>query len=123
MIRENFIEIKSFVNPHPPDIVQELANRVTVLPGRVAVLCDPHVESQRGILVAGGKYRGSQNSDTGVVIGSGVKDLKVGDRVAFLPMHGLHCTHEHFNWVPPGLEVRFYGVACPVYQSLLILES
>ena len=123
MIRENFIEIKTFVKPHPPHIIDQLATQITVPPGRVAVLCDPHVDKQGEILVAGGKYKGSQDSDTGVVIASGVQQLKPGDRVGFLLMHGLHCKSENFDWVPEGMEIRFYGVACPYYESLIILEN
>ena len=123
MINENMIEIKSFVNRHTSGVLAEMAAKVQTLPGKVAVLCDPDVHAQFGILVAPGKYSGSQNSDSGVVIASGVRELKVGDRVGFLPMHGLHCKSEEFDWVPEGLEVRFYGVACPYYDSLIGLED
>ena len=123
MIKENFIEIKPFVKPHPPETVEMLAKQITALPGRVAVLCDPHVDQQSKILVAPGKYKGSQDSDTGVVISSGVKTLTVGDRVGFLPMHGLWCQPQEFNWVPDNMEVRIYGVACPYYESLILLEE
>ena len=92
MIRENLIEIKTFVMHHPSAVVDELASALSVPPGRVAVLCDPHIEEQSGILVAPGKYKGSQDSDSGTVIASGVSALKVGDRVGFLPMHGLRCS-------------------------------
>jgi hypothetical protein len=122
MINDNLIEIKTFVNPHPTTTVNNMATKLTVLPGRVAVLCDPHVEHQGQIFVAPGKYRGSQDSDTGTVISSGVKTLKLGDRVAFLPTHGIRCTAEEFDWVPPGLEVRIYGVACPYDDSLTLLD-
>ena len=123
MINKNLIEVKTFVVPHSSDKVDELSRVVVVLPGRVAVLCDPHVEEQSGIIVAPGKYKGSQDSDSGTVIASGVEALKVGDRVGFLPMHGLRCSHEEFDWVPEGLEVRFYGVSCPYYESLIVLEG
>ena len=123
MIRENYIEIKTFVLPHPPSMIEEMAQRIQALPGKVAVLCDPPVEKQGGILVAPGKYKGSQNSDTGIVIASGVNELKLGDRVGFLPMHGLWCPSSEFDWVPEGLEIRFYGVACPYYESLVLLED
>ena len=123
MIRENLIEIKTFVMHHPSAVVAELARVVIVPPGRVAILCDPPIEQQSGILVAPGKYKGSQDSDSGTVIATGVSALKVGDRVGFLPMHGLRCTHEEFDWVPPGLEVRFYGVACPYHESLIVLAG
>ena len=123
MINENLIEIKTFVVLHPDAVVAEMAAKVQTLPGKVAVLCDPHVEKQGGILVAPGKYRGSQNSDSGTVIASGVGALKIGDRVGFLPMHGLRCNSPEFNWVPDGMEVRFYGISCPCYESLIILEG
>ena len=123
MIRENFIEIKTVAATHDGAVVARLSSLITVLPGRVAVLCDPHVEQQGGILVAPGKYSGSQDSDTGTVIASGVRALKFGDRVGFLPMHGLRCKSDEFEWVPEGMEVRFYGISCPFYESLVILEG
>ena len=123
MIRENLIEVKTFVSPSPQSVIDELAAIVTAMPGKVAVLCDPPVTEQQGILVAPGKYKGSQDSDSGTVIATGVSALKVGDRVGFLPMHGLRCTHEEFDWVPEGLEVRFYGVACPYHESLIVLAG
>lgn len=123
MIRENYIEIKTFIQPHSLETINTLANFLTVPPGRVAVLCDPHVDKHGEILVAPGKYRGSQNSDSGTVVASGVRAIKVGDRVGFLPMHGLRCSSPDFNWVPAGLEIRFYGVACPYDESLIILED
>ncbi|MEI8282368.1 MAG: hypothetical protein WCG75_08180 [Armatimonadota bacterium] len=123
MIKENFVDIKSFVVPHPRNIIDKLAAQVQVLPGRVAVLCDPHVEQQAGILVAPGKYKGSQDSDSGTVIASGVRTLNVGDRVGFLPMHGLRCSSDEFSWVPEGAEVRLYGVSCPYHESLVVLEG
>ncbi len=123
MIKENYIEIKSFVASHGPEIIERLSSVVKPLPGRVAVLCDPHVDRQSGILVAPGKYKGSQDSDSGTVIASGVLTLKVGDRVGFLPMHGLRCSPDEFSWVPTGAEVRLYGVSCPYHESLVILEG
>ena len=123
MIDENLIEIKTFVVPHSAKVLAEMAAKVQTLAGNVAVLCDPLIEEQGGILVAPGKYRGSQNSDSGTVIASGVCALKIGDRVGFLPMHGLRCTSPEFDWVPDGMEVRFYGISCPYYDSLIELEG
>ncbi len=123
MINENLIEIKTFVVPHPDEVLAEMVAKVQALLGRVAVLCDPHVEQQGNLLVAPGKYKGSQDSDSGTVLASGVPALKVGDRVGFLPMHGLRCNSDEFDWVPDGMEVRFYGISCPYYESLVILEG
>jgi len=124
MIIENLIEIKPYAPKCDPEMVEMLSKRFTLLPGNVAVLCDPFLETtEAGIYLPDGKWRGSQNSDTGTVIGSGYRGLKKGDRVAFLPMHGLRCSHKEFDFVPEGVEVRFYGVACPVWESLVLLED
>ena len=98
-----------------------LSKAIRVLPGRLAVLCDPPVTEEGGILVAAGQYSGSRNSDSGTVISSGLVQFEVGDRVGFLPMHGLRCDARNFEWVPDGMEVRIYGVACPVYDSVVKL--
>jgi hypothetical protein len=123
MIRENFVEVR-VVEPHPLSVIEQARELVSVLPGRVAVLCDPHVTSVSGILVASGKWEGSQDSDSGVVLRSGVSEIQEGDRVAFLPMHGLRCSRKEFDWVPEGCEIRFYGISCPVWDSIVgILEE
>lgn len=123
MIRENFVEVKA-VEPHSLEVVLKARSAVSVLPGRVAVLCDPHVSSVSGILVASGKWQGSQDSDTGIVLRSGVSEIREGDRVAYLPMHGLRCTSKEFDWVPEGCEIRLYGVSCPVWDSIVgVLED
>jgi len=123
-LRENFIEIKSIAKPQPLEKIIEATNAIQALPkGRVAVLPDQDITMEHGILVAPGRYGGSMNSDTGVVIGSTVKGINQGDRVAFLPMHGLRCSKPDFPWVPDDCEIRFYGVACPVYDSLHVLNK
>lgn len=124
MIIENFIEVKPHAKKADPSIVEMLSTRLKTLPGNVAVLCDPFLETtEAGIYLPDGEWRGSQNSDTGTVVASGYKGLKKGDRVAFLPMHGLRCGSKEFDFVPDGWEVRFYGVACPVWESLVLLEE
>ena len=124
-IQENLIEIKTFVSPHSLDDVLKVSKAIEAMPpGKVAVLCDPDVTEMNGLLVSHGRWIGSQNSDTGIVVSSGTKSLKPGQRVCFLPLHGLRCSAPEFNWVAEGMEVRLYGVSCPWYDSILgVLEN
>jgi hypothetical protein len=75
------------------------------------------------VLMPDGKWRGSQDSDTGTVLHSRYRHLKPGDRVGFLPMHGIRCKPNEYSWVPDGCDIRFYGHACPVNDSLVKLED
>ena len=123
-IRDNFIEIKASAVQHDPETVQKCIDAIEALPpGRVAVLCDKHVEQIGQILVAYGVFEGSMDSDSGTVIHSTYKHLKQGDRVGFLPMHGIRCSYPAMDWVPEGVEIRLYGIACPINDSLVRLED
>jgi len=115
---DNIVFIKP-VTPHPMEKVLQASERIKPLPGIVAVMADPFVEQVNGILMPDGKYRGSQDSDTGTVVASGVSELRTGDRVAYKPMHGLRCGYREFPWVPEGTEVRFYGIATDWYESIV----
>lgn len=122
--RENFIEVKSSAKQWDAEIFKKCQDAIENLtPGKVAVLCDKHIEEQNGILVAPGYFKGSQDSDTGTVLHSRYRHLKAGDRVGFLPMHGMRCSQPEDSWVPEGCEIRFYGMACPVNDSLTLLSS
>ena len=123
-LRENYIEVKANNKPQPLEKIIDAKKAINGMPrGRVAVLCDPDITKEGSILVAYGKYEGSMNSDTGVVIGSTAPGFNQGDRVMFLPLHGIRCSKPNFSWVPDDCEIRFYGVACSVYDSLHVLEN
>ena len=113
MIRPNFIEVKNAPrHENEEELLAHLASYFKALPGKVLVLCDPHVkQSEGGILMPDGKWEGSQNSDTGTVFSSGYKSYEVGMRVAFLPMEGLRYTHKDNTDIPDGVEIRLYNVS------------
>lgn len=116
---DNIVYVHSESVPPSQDVVDYVASKVEPLPGRVVVVKDAFLESKNGILMPDGKYRGSQDSDTGTVASSGWHELKKGDRVIFKPMHGIRCDKANFPWVPDGVEVRIYGVACDVEDSIV----
>lgn len=125
MILENLIEIKKGAQMHDENTFLACQDAIqSVLPGNVAILCDKHLEAtESGLLMPDGKWKGSQNSDTGTVLHSGYRYLKAGDRVGFLPMHGIRLSAPEYKWVPEGCEIRIYGVACPVNESLVRIEE
>jgi hypothetical protein len=87
---------------------------LTVLPGRVAVLMDEVVQ---GLIITDKEAR------TAVVFESGVDWLKKGDRVIVKKDHGIFLENREFPWVAPGADVRIYGVACDVSETVLaVLE-
>ena len=123
-IRDNFIEIKADAQIHDEATFKACQDAiVAVTPGKVAVLCDKHVERIGSVLVAYGVFEGSMDSDTGTVLHSGYKWLQAGDRVGFLPLHGLRCHQPEMSWVPEGCEIRFFGFACPVNESLVKISD
>ena len=109
MINENLIEIKTFVVLHPDAVVAEMAAKVQTLAGNVAVLCDPLIEEQGGILVAPGKYRGSQNSDSGTVIASGVCALRLATELAFFRCTDYGVTHQSLTGYPTAWKCASMG--------------
>ena len=109
-IRENFIEIKK-AEQHDEETFkacQEIIKDLT--PGKVAVLCDKNIEKQGEIFVAYGIFEGSQNSDSGTVLHSRYPHLKAGDRVGFLPMHGLRCSKRWVHlWVRKKKKLNWWS--------------
>lgn len=80
------------------------------LPGRVAIVMD---EVAQGIVIT------AEEPCTGVVIRSGVDYLDIGDRVIVHNEHGLQMDYRDADWIPRGADVRFYGVAVPVSESVI----
>ena len=80
------------------------------LPGRIAVVMDEVVP---GLLVT------TDEPCTGVVISSGCDGIDAGDRVIVRKEHGLQMDYRDADWIPRGADVRFYGVAVPVSESVL----
>lgn len=80
------------------------------LPGRIAVVMD---EREEGLIITG------EDACTGVVISSGVDYLDSGDRVIVHKEHGLQMDYRDADWIPRGADVRFYGVAVPVSESVI----
>jgi hypothetical protein len=102
-----------------PGLLNYLAERLTMLPGRVAVFMDPvpGTFAPGGLILAPeGKHHGKYRPDTGTVI-HGYADpepglsVSRGDRVAVNPYDGLWLRHEDYDWIPEGREMRLYGVA------------
>ena len=123
-IRENFIEVKSTAEQHDEETFRKCQDAIENLtPGKVAILCDKHIEKQGLIHVAHGIFKGSMDSDTGTVLHSRYRHLNAGDRVGFLPLHGIRCNPETNDWVPEGCEIRIYGMASPVNESLTLISD
>lgn len=123
-IRENFIEVKSTAEQHDEETFRKCRDIILdVTSGKVAVLCDKHITKVGMIEVAYGIFKGSMDSDSGTVLHSRYKHLKAGDRVGFLPMHGIRCNPETNSWAPEGCEIRIYGMACDIEYSLVRLDS
>ena len=80
------------------------------LPGRIAIVMD---EKEEGLVIT------QDEACTGVVISSGVDYLDVGDRVIVWREHGLQMDCRDADWIPRGADVRFYGVAVPVSESVI----
>lgn len=97
-----------------PVLVCLIAERLTMLPGRVAVLMDPVPDtfSPVGLVLAPeGRHSGKYRPDTGTVLHCASGEIARGDRVGVAPYDGLWLRHEDYAWIPEGREVRLYGVA------------
>lgn len=84
--------------------------RAKCLPGRLCVMMDCPIE---GLIVT------NKEPVTGIVVDSGVDYLNYGDRVIVHPEHGLQMDYRDAEWIPRGADVRFYGVAVPVSESVI----
>ena len=80
------------------------------LPGRIAVVMDEPIE---GLIIT------NKEPVTGIVVDSGVDYIECGDRVIVHKEHGLQMDYRDADWIPRGADVRFYGVAVPVSESVI----
>lgn len=100
------IDVGSF----SPSLAEVSSIPARCLPGRICVLMDEVV--QGSILV-------KREPCTGVVVSSGMDEYPIGARVIVWQDHGLQMDCKDADWIPEGAGVRFYGVSCPVPESVV----
>lgn len=119
-----FIQVKE-VGSQPQEVIDRLASYYRCLPGKVAVVDDLKVEQIGSLVLPNyGNMDGAFDSDSGVVLSSGVHDIPAGSRVIFKTSHGLQHDHHDNPLIPEGSRVRLFGVSASVYESILgIIEN
>lgn len=102
--RELFIEWAGEDRPHSQELLDEAADKITILPGKVAVIMDPP-RLRSGEIIIPDEVGRKTRPDFGTVVASGIPSVAVGMRVAVRPYKGM--------WVEElvdGYQIRFYGV-------------